>query len=528
MRHLKVKNVKCDGHRPSTMLLNPLLLVDCVVILLAAQWFKRLRARQSEPLPPGPPGRPLIGNTLDMLSPEIWETARKWGEIFGGIIYLKSFGKAVIVINSYNIAVDLLEGKPLNYSDRPQSVMVKDLQRWDWLFSALSYGAEWRKKRAPVQRFFETPNLVRFEDTRKAEMQKFLRVLLRDPENYDTHTQACIASLIIRIVYGHEVTSPDDPYATLSKKGFEYVAMAFRPGAFLVEIIPWLKYVPKWFPGAGFQSIAEAGAKASHDMQYLPYYDARDKYISGTAVESFTSQLIEEYSGVDGGVSISDEETISAASGVFYVGGVDTTVTSLMSFFLAMTLYPEVQKQCQEEIDRVVGVDHLPGFVDHKQLPYCSAMCKEILRWKPTAVLGLAHATREDDIYAGYRIPAKATIVTNVWAMLMDPKEYPEPEVFRPERFLPGLKRVERDPAKIAFGFGRRICPANKFAENNLLFITTHILAVFKISKVVGKDGKVIEPTPSFTSDGIVRHTGRFECEIKPRSENTVALVAMD
>ncbi|KLO09748.1 cytochrome P450 [Schizopora paradoxa] len=512
------KGAKRNCYRQSTMPLNPLLVVDCVVILLVAQWFAQLRRRRIEPLPPGPPGYPLIGNTLDMLGSEIWETARKWGEVFGGIIYLKSFGKVIVIINSYDIAVDLLEGRPLNYSDRPHAVMLKDLQHWDWLFSMLQYGAEWRKKRAPMQKFFETANLARFEDARKTEIQKFLRALLRDPKNYDTHTRACTASLIIRLVYGHEVTSPDDSYVTLAKHGFEYIAMALRP----------VKHVPKWIPGAGFQSIAEAGAKASRDMQYLPYYDARDKYFSGTAAESFTSQQIEDCLGVDGRVSKSDEENISAASGIFYVGGVDTSVTTLMSFFLAMTLYPEVQKRCQDEIDRVVGIDRLPGFVDNEKLPYCSAMCKELLRWKPAAILGLAHATREDDIYAGYRIPAKTTIVANIWAMLMDPKEYPEPEIFRPERFLPGSERVQRDPTKIAFGFGRRICPANKFAENNVLFITTHILAVFNILKVIGDDGEVIEPAPSFASDGIVRHTGRFECDIKPRSENTVALVALE
>ncbi len=45
----------------------------------------------------------------------------------------------------------------------------------------------------------------------------------------------------------------------------------------------------------------------------------------------------------------------------------------------------------------------------------------------------------------------------NARAMHMDPKEYPDPEVFRPERFLsaPG-NRLQRDPSKVTFGFGRR------------------------------------------------------------------------
>jgi len=325
------------------------------------------------------------------------------------------------------------------------------------------------------------------------------------------------------------VRSPDDSYVTLAKDGFAYIRLALRQGAFLVDILPFLKYVPKWFPGAGFQSVAIDGAKASSDMRYIPYADSRDKIFSGTAVPSFTSQQIEECLGPDGQLSKSDEDIISAASGICYVAGVDTSVSALMSFFLAMTLYPEVQKRAQEEIDTIVGVDRLPENSDQAQLPYCSAMCKELLRWQPAGPLGLAHATREDDTYAGYHIPAGTTIVPNQWAMLRDPEEYPEPDVFRPERFLPAPGgRIQRDPGKIAFGFGRRICAAKQYAENNIFLLVVQLLAVFSVSKVVGDDGELVEPIMTFTLDGIVRLIGRFECDIKPRSDSAAGLVALD
>ncbi len=87
--------------------------------------------------------------------------------------------------------------------------------------------------------------------------------------------------------------------------------------------------------------------------------------------------------------------------------------------------------------------------------------------------LGVPHATKAPDTYAGYFIPAKAIVIPNHWyaqdslnpldvfmstrAMLMDPVEYPDPDIFKPERFLPTPdKHMPRDPSKIAFGFGRR------------------------------------------------------------------------
>ena len=51
-----------------------------------------------------------------------------------------------------------------------------------------------------------------------------------------------------------------------------------------------------------------------------------------------------------------------------------------MGFILAMVMFPEAQKRAQEELDRVIGGDHLPYVSDRERLPYCAALCKELLR----------------------------------------------------------------------------------------------------------------------------------------------------
>jgi cytochrome P450 len=59
-----------------------------------------------------------------------------------------------------------------------------------------------------------------------------------------------------------------------------------------------------------------------------------------------------------------------------------------------MTLFPEVQKKAQAEIDAVVGNDRLPSFSDRSQLPYVEALAKEVLRWNVVAPLGTFLACR--------------------------------------------------------------------------------------------------------------------------------------
>lgn len=57
-------------------------------------------------------------------------------------------------------------------------------------------------------------------------------------------------------------------------------------------------------------------------------------------------------------------------------------------FLLAMTRWPEIQKQAQAEIDQVVGRGRWPVFADRANLPYVTAIVKEVCRWRPVAPLG--------------------------------------------------------------------------------------------------------------------------------------------
>ena len=64
------------------------------------------------------------------------------------------------------------------------------------------------------------------------------------------------------------------------------------------------------------------------------------------------------------------------------------TVSSIMSFFLAMTCFPEVQRKAQVELDTVIGPDRIPTLADKDRLPYLNAVYLEVLRWIPVAPMG--------------------------------------------------------------------------------------------------------------------------------------------
>ncbi|ESK82650.1 cytochrome p450 [Moniliophthora roreri MCA 2997] len=220
---------------------------------------------------------------------------------------------------------------------------------------------------------------------------------------------------------------------------------------------------------------------------------AKQQIASGGYLPPFTSMQLEARKHESGGnLTQKQEDIIRWCSSALYAGGADTTVSVMRLFFLLMSLYPNVQKRAQAEIDEVVGQDRLPNIGDRDDLPYTNALVKEIVRWAPPAPLGLPHRVTTDDEYMGYRIPEGATN-------------------FDPTRYLSDTPQP--DPRKFVFGFGRRVCPGAQFAEDSVFFNISRILSTFDISKSVGEDGMGVEPKVEFTST-VTSHVKPFPCRI--------------
>lgn len=87
------------------------------------------------------------------------------------------------------------------------------------------------------------------------------------------------------------------------------------------------------------------------------------------------------------------------------------TSSTIEMMLVALAMHPKVQKEAQSALDGVVGPDRLPEFYDLEQLPYITAIVREVARWMPIAPLSLPHATTEDDVYNGYHIPKGSIVV---------------------------------------------------------------------------------------------------------------------
>ena len=83
----------------------------------------------------------------------------------------------------------------------------------------------------------------------------------------------------MKIGYGITVEEFDDPYISIAEEALSGVAEAGIPGAFLVDLFPILKYVPSWFPGAGFQKKAARWRELNHLMADKPFHHAQEQLV---------------------------------------------------------------------------------------------------------------------------------------------------------------------------------------------------------------------------------------------------------
>ncbi|KAL7280118.1 hypothetical protein ACG7TL_006535 [Trametes sanguinea] len=511
------------------------------------QYILGWRARsKGRPLPPGPKALPVIGNFYSAPSTAPWAAYRDMSLQYGDIICMQMPGQRVMVIGSAKAAFELLEKRAANYSDRPISPMI-ELIGWEWDFGFMPYGPSWRQHRRLFWQHFHPGVISKYQPIQREASYAFLKKLLTNPTELEGHIRHLFASTVLKTVYGIEVADHGDKLIDTIDAAMEGVALGLTPGAFLVEYLPFLRYIPQWFPGAGFQKPLARWYQASHEMVDLPFQEAKTVMTRGDPTSSIVGTILSGASSTG-----ADEELTKNVAAIAYAGGADTTMSTFQTFFLAMSLHPEVQARARADLLAVVGPERLPDLTDRDDLPYIDAIVKECLRWQNATPLGLPHAVVEDDEYDGYFIPAGTVTFPNTWAILHDPEEYPEPDDFVPERFMKDgkLNRDVRDPATVAFGFGRRygrspsmirhglsslttdavvvlplrICPGRHFADATLFLNVSRVLHVFNIGPPLDEHGRPVVVKPKM-KDGFLSYPEDCRCTIKPLSANAETLI---
>jgi len=177
---------------------------------------------------------------------------------------------------------------------------------------------------------------------------------------------------------------------------------------------------------------------------------------------------------------LSDEEVRDQCMTIFLAGH-ETTATALTWWGWAMAAHPQIAERAAREVDEVLG-GREPTYADVGQLAYLGQTLKETMRLRPPAAALLSRQAIEDVTIGGWRVPRGAMVRITPYAVHHDPRWFPEPERFDPDRFAP--ERAEQMPrgAYLPFGAGPRVCIGSMFATIEMTLIAALLLQRFRFA----------------------------------------------
>src|SRR5262249_30570721 len=168
------------------------------------------------------------------------------------------------------------------------------------------------------------------------------------------------------------------------------------------------------------------------------------------------------------------------------IAGHDTTAAGLTWLFYCLARQPQTAALVHRELDAVLG-GREPAAGDLPKLRYTERVVKETLRLYPPAVAVFTRQALEDVEVAGNTLPRNSLVQLFPYVCQRDPRWFPDPEAFDPDRFLPERQRALPPFAYFPFGGGPRVCIGNAFATMEMTLVAATLLQHLRVELAPGQ-----------------------------------------
>jgi cytochrome P450 len=331
-----------------------------------------------------------------------------------------------------------------------------------------SEGELHRRQRHLIQPVFHRQRVVGYGDV-MASLAERHAGRWHDGQEFDLHRQMTRLTLAIVGATLFDTDVEDGDAAEVGRAlttAFDMFDRFFLPFSGLIERLP----LPS---NRRFEE-----ARASLDR--IVYGMIRDRRAGGDRGDLLSMLLF-----AGDGSSMEDRQVRDEAMTLFLAGH-ETTSNALTWTLYLLSRHPEVEARLLEELDRAIRSDRLPGAGDLASLPYLHRVLTESLRLYPPAWI-LGRLALEDVELGGYVIPKGATVVASPYLVHHDPRWYPGPERFDPDRWIddgPGPGRPKY--AYFPFGGGSRMCIGQDFAWMEAMLVLATVARRWRFRPVPG------------------------------------------
>jgi len=411
---------------------------------------------------------------MPLASPDPLAVFRKWASEYGDIFYYRAAWLHVYFLNH----PDLIEAVLVrNYQN-----FLKDrvIRKSRWFFGdglLTNEGESWLRQRRLSQPAFHRERIASYAKIMADHAEQMLAAW-SDGETRDIHQEMMQLTLriVVRALFNVEAEEIGEISSAMN--------ILMRNSTGIRMLIPPLF---RHFPTPAMIEFRRAIRQLDDTVYRIIAAHRANQDDSGDLL-SMLMQARDEDGGCMSDKQLRDEVL------TFLLAGHETTALALSWTWHLLGQHPEAEARLHEELDRVLA-GRTPEFGDLRDLAYTDRVIKESMRRYPPAWC-VARTVIKDFEIGGYRIPAGSNVVMSQWVMHRDPRYFPEPEKFDPDRWL--SERSQKLPrfAYFPFGGGPRQCIGNSFAMMEATLLLAAIAQRFQLRAVPGDP---IIPVPSFT-----------------------------
>ncbi|XP_020534784.2 cytochrome P450 CYP82D47 [Jatropha curcas] len=470
-------------------LLAPLFLFACYYVRRSSIFCsKKTRAPKAGGAWPIIGHLPLLAGSK-LLHITFGSLADRYGPIFTMQIGIHQ----AVVVSSGELAKELFTTNDMAVSERPNFTAFKYLGYDGVMFAFAPYGDYWREMRKIISlKLLSNHQIELLKHVRLSEIETLLKELYKlwtEKKNGSGHVLVDLnkwfgelgLNVILRMVVGKRCSGGGEAehFRKTMREFFHYLGMFV-----LRDAIPFLG----WLDAGGHEKGMKTTAKEMNCLVSELLEEHRRKRGSAGKVatkeqdfmDSMLSVLEEkDFAGYD------SDMIIKSACLNLIAGGSDTSTVTLTWTISLLLNNKQALEKAQEELDRLVGRERQVNEFDISKLIYLQAIIKESLRLYPPAPLSAPRVTRENCTIGGCHIKKGTRLIINVWKIHRDPKNWPDPLQFKPERFLTSHKDIDvrgQNFELIPFGSGRRACPGTAFGLQMVHIALARFLQAFQIS----------------------------------------------
>ncbi|KAK5648491.1 hypothetical protein RI129_003383 [Pyrocoelia pectoralis] len=288
-------------------------------------------------------------------------------------------------------------------------------------------------------------------------------------------------------LYNISETAMGTKLTTNEKKSQEYVKSVFRLGEILIDTLmsPWLQFFPTFVLTSTYWKQRKL-LKTLHEFTG-DIIQKRKKHFASTHIINSKERLalLDILISAQRSMEDIDDDGIREEVDTFMFEGHDTVTSCICFTLLMISNHAEIQNKILEELDYIFEKsDRHATFQDLQNMSYLDKVINETLRLCPS-VTRISRSSEEDiQLPSGYTIPKGCIIDLHIYDLHQNPKIYPNPEKFDPERFSHENVLNRHPYAYLPFSAGPRNCIGQKYAILEVKIIVSSILRKFRLQSV--------------------------------------------